>query len=395
MKQLTATIITALFCAACGTTQLKNSLALELSDVDAIHIMPGTPHPIRADNAKIISTAELLDMVRQVDYIKLDSSEPIGVIDKMIVTKDKIYILDCYTAQQIFVFDKTGNLLFRIKNKGRGPKEYLSVADMQVDTIRNEILVNDALARSYLYFSTDDGTFLRREKGIANCYLARIDSLYINLTGVGQDFNDNENWAIIISDKDSVLFKGFEPTPLQNDDFIINSFTYDRNGNLLYTPVYSDTVYRFSSVCVVEPEYVICQEKSVWRRHDEKISYQEVKKLILENNYTRYGGKFYDMENYAYFEIGREEDEYVVPISCFWNKQTDMVYAWSSKGWSEYPDIGEIIRQPIAVYGDTFFSTCSPQIPEEYRENLSPKIKSLLECSKESDNPIVVAYTLK
>ena len=29
------------------------------------------------------------------------------------------------------------------------------------------------------------------------------------------------------------------------------------------------------------------------------------------------------------------------------------------------------------------------------RENLNPKIKSLLECSDESDNPIVVAYTLK
>ena len=394
MKQLTAIILTALIW-ACGAQPQNDSRALELSDTKIIKITYDTPHPIRADNARIIGMDEMLDMVKSIDYIKLDSSEPIGVIDKMIVTKDKIYILDCYTAQQIFVFDKTGNLLFRIKNKGRGPKEYLSVADMQVDTIRNEILVNDALARSYLYFSTDDGTFLRREKGIANCYLACIDSLYINLTGVGQDFNDNENWAIIISDKDSVLFKGFEPTPLQNDDFIINSFTYDRNGNLLYTPVYSDTVYRFSSVCVVEPEYVICQKKSIWRRHDEKISYQEVKKLILENNYTRYGGKFYDMEKYAYFEIGHEEDEYVVPISCFWNKQTDMVYAWSSKGWNEYPDIGEIIRQPIAVYGDTFFGTCSPQIPEEYRKNLSPKIKSLLECSKESDNPIVVAYTLK
>ena len=394
MKQLTAIILTALIW-ACGAQPQNDSRALELSDTKIIKITHDTPHPIRADNARIIGMDEMLDRVKSIDYIKLDSSEPIGVIDKMIVTKDKIYILDCYTAQQIFVFDKTGNLLFRIKNKGRGPKEYLSVADMQVDTIRNEILVNDALARSYLYYSTDDETFLRREKGIANCYLACIDSLYINLTGVGQDFNDNENWAIIISDKDSVLFKGCEPTPLQNDDFIINSFTYDRNGNLLYTPVYSDTVYRFSSVCVVEPEYVICQKKSIWRRHDEKISYQEVKKLILENNYTRYGGKFYDMEKYAYFEIGHEEDEYVVPISCFWNKQTDMVYAWSSKGWSEYPDIGEIIRQPIAVYGDTFFGTCSPQIPEEYRKNLSPKIKSLLECSKESDNPIVVAYTLK
>ena len=141
--------------------------------------------------------------------------------------------MDAHVAQRIFVFDKTGKLLFRIKNKGRGPKEYLSIWDMQVDTIRNEILVNDALARSYLYYSTDDGTFLRREKGIANCYLAHIDSLYINFTGVGQDFNDTENWAIIISDKDSVLFKGFEPTPLQNDDYVSNNFTYDHDGNLL------------------------------------------------------------------------------------------------------------------------------------------------------------------
>ena len=143
MKQLTATIIAALFCAACGTTQLKNSPALELSDVDSIHIMPGTPHLIRADNAKIISTAELLDMVEQVDYIKLDSSEPIGEISKMIVTGDKIFILDAHIAQQIFVFDRTGKLLYRIKNKGRGPKEYISIWDMQVDTIRNEILLKD------------------------------------------------------------------------------------------------------------------------------------------------------------------------------------------------------------------------------------------------------------
>ena len=163
MKQLTAIILTALIW-ACGAQPQNDSRALELSDTKIIKITYDTPHPIRADNARIIGMDEMLDRVKSIDYIKLDSSEPIGVIDKMIVTKDKIYILDCYTAQQIFVFDKTGNLLFRIKNKGRGPKEYLSVADMQVDTIRNEILVNDALARSYLYFSADDGAFLHREK---------------------------------------------------------------------------------------------------------------------------------------------------------------------------------------------------------------------------------------
>ena len=112
--------------------------------------------------AKTIDTKKLLDMIQSIDYIKLDSSEPMGPINKMVVTNDKIFIMDSFAAQQIFVFDKTGKLLYRIKNKGRGPKEYISIWDMQVDTIRNEILVNDALARSYLYYSTDDGTFLRR-----------------------------------------------------------------------------------------------------------------------------------------------------------------------------------------------------------------------------------------
>lgn len=296
-------------------------MALELSDTRTIKITHGTPHPIRADNARIIGMDEMLDMVKSIDYIKLDSSGPIGVIDKMIVTKDKIYILDCHTAQQIFVFDKTGNLLFRIKNKGRGPKEYLSVADMQVDTIRNEILVNDALARSYLYFSTDDGTFLRREKGIANCYLAHIDSLYINYQIPGQDFNDHENWAILVSDKDSILYKGFEPTPLQNDNFINNSFTYDCDGKLLFTPVYSDTVYQFMSVSIVSPKYVIRQKKSIWNLYNQKIPPQEVDKLIKQKDYTRYAGKFLDGGNYASFEIAHKWDKYITPRPYFGIKE--------------------------------------------------------------------------
>jgi len=71
------------------------------------------------------------------------------------------------------------------------------------------------------------------KKGVANCYLAHIDSLYINYQIPGQDFNDHENWAILVSDKDSILYKGFEPTPLQNDNFINNSFTYDCDEDLL------------------------------------------------------------------------------------------------------------------------------------------------------------------
>lgn len=393
MKRLTATIIAALFCAACGTTQLKNSPALNLSDVDAIHIMPDTPLLIRADNAKIISTAELLDMVEQVDYIKLDSSEPIGEISKMVVTRDKIFILDAHIAQQIFVFNKTGKLLFRIKNKGRGPKEYISIWDMQVDTIRNEILLNDALARSYLYFSADDGQFIRREKGIANCYVARIDSLYVNLQNNGQDFNDEENWAILITDKDSVIYKGFEFKPIQEGDYIVNSFYRDNDGSLLYTPINSDTVYQFTSPMAAYAKYVVCQERSIWKLYNERLSEPEICKLIKERNYTRYSANFLTTKNHVFFSIQHKWNAYITSRPYFWDKRTNSIYEWKI---SKPSIICDIIGLPQASYNNIFISTFpSIKTPEEYKNTLNPRLKKLLDNSNEGDNPILALYTLK
>nr|WP_278720810.1 6-bladed beta-propeller [Alistipes onderdonkii] len=393
MKRLTATIIAALFCAACGTTQLKNSPALDLSDVDAIHIMPDTPLLIRADNAKIISTAELLDMVEQVDYIKLDSSEPIGEISKMVVTRDKIFILDAHIAQQIFVFNKTGKLLFRIKNKGRGPKEYISIWDMQVDTIRNEILLNDALARSYLYFSADDGQFIRREKGIANCYVARIDSLYVNLQNNGQDFNDEENWAILITDKDSVIYKGFEFKPIQEGDYIVNSFYRDNDGSLLYTPINSDTVYQFTSPMAAYAKYVVCQERSIWKLYNERLSEPEICKLIKERNYTRYSANFLTTKNHVFFSIQHKWNAYITSRPYFWDKRTNSIYEWKI---SKPSIICDIIGLPQASYNNIFISTFpSIKTPEEYKNTLNPRLKKLLDNSNEGDNPILALYTLK
>ena len=104
MKQLTAAVLASILFCACDTQPQSNSMALELSDTKIIKITYDTPHPIRADNARIIGMDEMLDRVKSIDYIKLDSSEPVGVINKMIVTKDKIFILDAYVAQQIFVW---------------------------------------------------------------------------------------------------------------------------------------------------------------------------------------------------------------------------------------------------------------------------------------------------
>ena len=393
MKQpITIIIFSILFC-ACGTSPQNNSMALALSDTEIIKINPGSPHLIRADMAKTIDTKKLLDMIQSIDYIKLDSSEPMGPINKMVVTNDKIFIMDSFAAQQIFVFDKTGKLLYRIKNKGRGPKEYISIWDMQVDTIRNEILLNDALARSYLYFSADDGQFIRREKGIANCYVARIDSLYVNLQNNGQDFNDEENWAILITDKDSVIYKGFEFKPIQEGDYIVNSFYRDNDGSLLYTPINSDIVYQFTSPMAAYAKYVVCQERSIWKLYNEKLTALEIRQRIKENNYTRSGTDFIATGTHVFFTLDSKYKEYVGVKPHFWDKRNNIIYKWDEGIPSP---IRDLIGHPKAVYGNTFVSI-SPTvgIPKEYRYLFNPRLKKLLDNSNEGDNPILALYTLK
>ena len=58
MKQLTAIILTALIW-ACGAQPQNDSRALELSDTKIIKITHDTPHPIRADNARVIGMDEI------------------------------------------------------------------------------------------------------------------------------------------------------------------------------------------------------------------------------------------------------------------------------------------------------------------------------------------------
>ena len=45
-------------------------MTLRMDNANIIRITTDSPQLIRVDNAKIISTSELLDMVEQVDYIK-------------------------------------------------------------------------------------------------------------------------------------------------------------------------------------------------------------------------------------------------------------------------------------------------------------------------------------
>lgn len=383
-----------LFLIGCNKPIPKKALKLELENIKKVEIKNEYPQIINTSEAKDISTKQLTDCISNIDYIALDSEHLIGEIRKMIITESKIYIMDSFLSQQVFVFDKQGKLLFCIDEKGNGPEEFISIWDMQVNESKKEILLNDALGLSYIYYSTEDGSFIKRERGIQNCYLANINNIYINMLSYGQDFNDKESWQLLITDKDSILYKGFQLEELQKNNFIENSISYDFENKLIYTPTYSDTIYQFCENISFIPKFVIKQNKSIWNKHNENMTYAEICKLIKENNYTLFTGNIIDSERYMLFTTNEEYKGGIIKQPYIWDKINKISYRWDSKTIISKENIRDVITIPLTSYNDRFYGIFQIGKDPELK-SISPKLAKLLPKDVENANPIIVAYQFK
>lgn len=379
---------------SCNKPNPNKPLKLELENINKIEIKSASPQIIDINEAKDISTNQLIDYISNIDYIALDSEHLIGEIRKMIVTDSKIYIMDSFLSQQVFVFNKQGKLLFRIDEKGNGPEEFISIWDMQVNESKKEILLNDALGLSYIYYSTEDGSFIKRERGIQNCYLANINNIYINMLSYGQDFNDKESWQLLITDKDSILYKGFQLEELQKNNFIENSISYDFENKLIYTPTYSDTIYQFCDNISFTPKFVIKQNKSIWNKHNENMTDAEICTLIKDNSYTLFTGNIIDSKKYMIFTTNEEYNGGIIKQPYIWDKTNKISYKWDIKTIIPKENIRDILTIPLASYDNKFYGIFQIGKDPELK-NISSKLAKLLPKDVENSNPIIVVYQFK
>lgn len=393
-KLICIVIVSTLILSSCKKTVQIENKRLEFSNTDEVKMLNGNPLVIDIDESITISSQELISKVAKIRYVPLDSKELIGDIRKMVVTEKGIYIMDSFMSQAIFVFDKQGKLKFCIDEKGMGPNEYISIWDMQVDEVRNEIMINDALGLSYKYYSSIDGSFIRKEKGIQNCYVAKVNDLYFNMLGFGQAFNKNEDWQLVVTDKDSVLYKGFKLEPIQKNDYMNNNISYTYENEMLYTPVYSDTIYKLNKDLSFTQWAVIKQEKSVWNECSKKMNDDEICKIIKENDYTRFSGEVFDTKDYISFAVNVGYKAGIIGVWYFFNKKNKDLIRWDMTKTTSKDEIHDCFSTPIAVFGNEFYSLISLG-KDDKLPNLSPELSAVLPSNREDSNPIVAIYSFE
>jgi hypothetical protein len=95
------------------------------------------------------------------ELIPLETNDEclIGSANKIVMDKDKIYILD-KKSKSLLVFSERGRFLFKINAHGNGPEEYLEIRDFCFNFIDNEILILDY--KKILSFDMATGKFIKK-----------------------------------------------------------------------------------------------------------------------------------------------------------------------------------------------------------------------------------------
>lgn len=135
--------------------------------------------------------------------------------NEYLLTADRIYGQEAQTA--IYVFGKDGRLIRKIDHRGGGPGEYSYISSYAVDTLRNEIFIQDGNVKKGTTFVYDlEGNYKREFPNRAKEITILNDSLLLNYFRYNPG---GPRYSLIRKDDGSTVKKlpiRF-PTPLPHD----------------------------------------------------------------------------------------------------------------------------------------------------------------------------------
>lgn len=181
MKEIRALLVFFLIVLFCNCTNNKNMC----NDKDALIVNMNFNDPINIHD---------VDLIDSIDILRLSNDVMLGKINKIVVDHNRIFLLDTFISNSIFVYDMAGNFIKQIANFGQGPKEFSQPTDIFIDEKENVLALVSRIDRKLLKYNLDDLNLISVEKlpksffhlidienGYAGCMNNLIDDKPFNL----------------------------------------------------------------------------------------------------------------------------------------------------------------------------------------------------------------------
>ncbi len=207
---------------------------------------------IHVDFGKSLDKAYLSDFIDpdfQLIALETTPKSLIGRISKVVTTEDYIFVLDSYSTNSLFVFDKTGKFLWKIGKEGDGPGEYHKLLDFIIADDKVEILDNGYFIKTYKF----DGEFVNNKKLPEFSAIKMAKNKKGGFVFISGKRLDN----LLLTNKNLKIENSYFPfvNPYL-DKMIINPFIQTGNGSILYRRFLNDTLYQILEDRIIPVKHI-------------------------------------------------------------------------------------------------------------------------------------------
>ncbi|WP_106831224.1 6-bladed beta-propeller [Parabacteroides pacaensis] len=180
-------------------------------------------------------------------YVQLetDTNSMIGEVTKLILTKDRIYILDMFKAKSVFIFDSNGAYINKIFRFGQGAEEYLQLTDIFYNEKEETINLSDI--RGKIMSFDKDGHMVKKQikfpLRIFNMEQDKNGNYILNSKNTSSpSFPESIN---VFSPAQEKIYSAFPIQPEWESKVVKSNsdFSYFA-GDIFYTPQLTTDVYK-------------------------------------------------------------------------------------------------------------------------------------------------------
>lgn len=367
-----------------------------LSCSDNKPALPITEIIIDSKNEVDISRSLTTDYFKSRRLVKLETTDEslITRINRLIVYDNKYYIFD-QQNKSVFIFDESGKYISKINNIGKGPGEYIQLTDFTIDTKNKQIILLCDIPSCLIYYDLD-GKYLNQKKNekLIHYISAGQNSIFF----VNFLITYNENYIVI---QNGSKYSEFLPV----EDYIKNKDFYSIHPNIIrsdYTyffKVYDNLVYELTDDNVVPKYKILFGNKAVDRSIINDNQLEKIMDISSKEDLICRIDEFRECENYLTFGmypyskivIYNKNEKVCRLFSEFYDPETGL-YLYSNIAHDGPGDEMMFLVDPTSFVTNVLHI----KNPKEAAQNKTYiRFKEEAEKLKDTDNPVLMVYTLK
>lgn len=333
-------------------------------------------------------------------YVQLetDTNSMIGEVTKLILTKDRIYILDIFKANSVFIFDKNGAYINKIFRFGQGAEEYLQLTDIFYNEREETINLSDIRGK-IMSFDKDGHTIKKQLKfplRIFNVEQDKNGNYILNSKNTSSpSFPDAIN---VFSPAQERIYSAFPIQPEWESNIIkskgdISCFA----GDIFYTHQLTTDVYKLGPDSVSHVYHYNFGEHTLPDEFKTKEYFFPPYKKDL-SNYVKQLDSFGETKRYLFASFYLRGQAYINIYDKIKRSSTTHHVSGNPIDFGSFGDIiGFTENSIVTIENPTYYLYVfdNEELLAEYGTEIQKLKDKFTRPLKEDDNPILCIYKIK